>query len=82
MLVLYISQCPKFTAQKINHVIKQIFTAIAVSAFIFSCNNNGSKNVSEKESKVQEDAKAERNDNLVYLDTAENINNILCQDWV
>jgi hypothetical protein len=80
--ILCVLQCAKFTAQKINHVIKQIFTAIAVSAFIFSCNNNGSKGVSEKEGRVQEDGNAERNDNLVYLDTAENINNILCQDWV
>jgi hypothetical protein len=80
--ILCVLQCAKFTAQKINQVIKQIFTATAVSAIIFSCNNGEPKHVSEKEGRVQDDIKSERNADLVYLDKEENINNILCQEWV
>lgn len=63
-------------------MIKRIFTAIIISAFIFSCNEAGDKTGSKKEERVIENVKQERNNNLVYLDTAENIYNILCQDWV
>ena len=63
-------------------MIKRIFTAIIISAFIFSCNEAGDKIGSKKEERVIENVKQERNNNLVYLDTAENIYNILCQDWV
>ncbi len=61
---------------------KRIFTAIVISAFIFSCNNAGDKTGSKKEDQVIENVKQEKNKNLIYLDTAENIYNILCQDWV
>jgi len=63
-------------------VIRKIFAAIAVSAVIFSCNEESAKNKTVKEDKISEDGKSERNAELVYLDTAENIYNILCQDWV
>lgn len=63
-------------------MIKRIFTAIIISAFIFSCNEAGDKTGSKKEERVIESIKSEKNSNLVYLDTAENIYNILCQDWV
>jgi hypothetical protein len=63
-------------------VIKRIFTAIIFSATIFSCNDENSKNVKGKDGQVEKDDKSERNADLVYLDTAENISNILCQDWV
>jgi hypothetical protein len=80
--ILYVLQCAKFTAQKINKVIKRIFTAIIISGIIFSCNNESSKNDKVKKDGVEEDIKSERNTDLIYLDTAENIRNILCQDWV
>ena len=67
---------------KIKKVIKRIFTAIVISAFIFSCNNAGDKTGSKKEDQVIKNVKQEKNKNLIYLDTAENIYNILCQDWV
>ena len=67
---------------KIKKVIKRIFTAISISAFIFSCNNGTDKPGELKEDEVKEGIKEERNSNLIYLDTAENIYNILCQDWV
>ena len=67
---------------KINKVIRKIFAAIAVSAFIFSCSDAGDKSESIKEDIIIEDVKEERNKDLVYQDTAENIYNILCQDWV
>jgi hypothetical protein len=63
-------------------VIKRIFTAVAVSAFIFSCNNAGDKTGSKKEDRLIENVNQEKNKDLIYLDTAENIYNILCQDWV
>jgi hypothetical protein len=63
-------------------VIKRIFTAVTVSAFIFSCNNAGDKTGSKKENRLIENVNQEKNQDLIYLDTAENIYNILCQDWV
>jgi len=63
-------------------VIKKIFTAVTVSAFIFSCNNAGDKTNSKKENRVIVNENQEKNKDLIYLDTAENIYNILCQDWV
>ncbi len=63
-------------------MIRKIFTVIAVSVVIFSCNNESSKNKTVKEDKVSGDTKSEKKPELVYLDTAESISNILCQDWV
>ena len=63
-------------------VIKRIFTAVVVSALIFSCNNAGDKAGSKKEDRVIVNVNEEKNKDLIYLDTAENIYNILCQDWV
>ncbi|MBK6379774.1 MAG: hypothetical protein IPF72_08575 [Chitinophagaceae bacterium] len=63
-------------------MIKKIFTAVTVSAFIFSCNNAGDKTNSKKENRVIVNENQEKNKDLIYLDTAENIYNILCQDWV
>ena len=67
---------------KINKVIKRIFTVIVISAFIFSCTDATDKTVKKKEDRVIESEKQERSNKLIYLDTAENIYNILCQDWV
>ncbi len=63
-------------------MIKKIFTAFVVSALIFSCNDAGKKNGSKNEDLVIENENQEKNKDLIYLDTAENIYNILCQDWV
>ena len=62
-------------------MIKRIFTAILIPAFIFSCNDAGDK-TGKKEDRVTEPDNQQKNQDLVYLDTAENIYNILCQDWV
>ena len=64
------------------NVIKRIFTAIVISAFIFSCNDTGDKAGSKKDDRVIDNVKQERSNKIIYLDTAENIYNILCQDWV
>jgi len=63
-------------------VIRKIFTVIVISAVIYSCNSKNTKAIDTKEDQVIENVKSDRNADLVYLDTAENINNILCQDWV
>jgi hypothetical protein len=63
-------------------VIKRAFSVVVVSAFIFSCNNAGDKSGSMKDERITVSVKEEKNKDLIYLDTAENIYNILCQDWV
>ncbi|MBL7701980.1 MAG: hypothetical protein JNM14_06995 [Ferruginibacter sp.] len=63
-------------------MVKFFFAAAVISAFIFSCNDAGDKNNSAKDGALSKDIKQERNNELIYLDTAENIYNILCQDWV
>ena len=68
--------------KKKNQVIKRIFTVIIISAIIFSCNDENSKNQTTKEDRISEEVKSEKNTELIYLDTSENISNILCQDWV
>ena len=68
--------------KKNNKVMRKFFAAIVISVVIFSCNNKSPKDSDPKQDQVQDDVKSERNTNLVYLDTAESIYNILCQDWV
>ena len=63
-------------------MIKRIFTAIIISVVIFSCTDATDKTESKKSDKATESKKNENRDKLIYLDTAENIYNILCQDWV
>ena len=63
-------------------MIKRIITAIVIPAFIFSCNNAGDKTGSKNKDLIIENVNQENNKDLIYLDTAENIYNILCQDWV
>lgn len=75
-------QCPKFTAQKLNQVIRKLFTAIVISAVIFSCNNKSSGDDHPKGDTVIENVKTENGTGLVSLDTAKDIYNILCQEWV
>lgn len=63
-------------------MIKQILASIVTAAVITSCNNNNAKTGTEQDKQVVEKNEAAKKDNLVYLDTAQNIYNILCQDWV
>jgi hypothetical protein len=67
---------------KIKKVIKRIFTAFVISAIIISCNDATDKPGTKKEEKFTANEKDESWGKLIYLDTAENIYNILCQDWV
>lgn len=62
-------------------MIKQIFTAVAFSALLVSCNNESSEKKSEKEEQAGENKKSGNSD-VVNLDTAKDVNNMLCQDWV
>src|SRR6187401_219137 len=66
---------------KINTVIKSIFTAFVVSVIVSACGNRTGEPAVVTVPSIEE----KQNENwgkLVYLDTAENIYNILCQDWV
>lgn len=63
-------------------MIKRIFTAILISVVIFSCNNTADKTETKKEDRPVVSKKNENWGKLIYLDTAENIYNILCQAWV
>ena len=63
-------------------MIKKIFAFIFISVFIFSCNDAGDKSNPKKEGRVSESENKEKSNKLIYLDTAKNIYNILCQDWV
>lgn len=62
-------------------MIKQIFTAVAFSALLFSCNNESSEKKSEKEEQAGQETKSGNSD-VVNLDTAKDVHNMLCQDWV
>lgn len=75
-------QCPKFASQNFNIVTRKYFIAIVISAFIFSCNSKNNKDANSKEDLALENVKSGENGELVYLDTAESIHNILCQEWV
>ncbi|MFZ1370291.1 MAG: hypothetical protein WAR78_07905 [Ferruginibacter sp.] len=64
-------------------MIKCIFTAVILSVMIISCNSRATKSSeSGKTGGDYPESGKEKNINLVYLDTAENMYNILCQGWV
>ena len=68
---------------KIYQVIKNIFAAVIILVVVFSCNDSKRKSSDIKlEDVLMEDIKKEKHSSLIYLDTAENIYNILCQGWV
>lgn len=67
---------------KINKVIKTIFVTTVIAAVLFSCNEAGDKAAKNQDARAPEKNKTANNDQLVYLDTAENTYNMLCQDWV
>ena len=62
-------------------MIKRIFTATLILATIFSCNDDADKAGDKKETIFNKDEKKEFDNRLVYLDTAENMFNLLCQGW-
>ena len=63
-------------------MVKKILASIVILAFVFSCNNETEKSKEVTGEKVVETVKAGENPELVKLDTAEAISNILCQGWV
>ncbi|HQW93662.1 MAG: hypothetical protein IPH68_10620 [Chitinophagaceae bacterium] len=64
-------------------MIKCIFTAVIFLGMIISCNSGATKSSeSGKAGSDNPESGKEKNMNLVYLDTAENMYNILCQGWV
>jgi hypothetical protein len=63
-------------------VVKRIFVIVVFTALLMSCNDNGSGSKSKEAVFVTQDPNDKRSDKLLYLDTAENIYNALCQGWV
>ena len=61
---------------------KTIFSVITISVFIFSCTDGANKTDQKTEQHSSAKTATGQNAGLVYLDTAENIYNILCQSWV
>lgn len=55
---------------------------IVFAVLLCSCNNSGSGPKSKEAVFVTQEPDEKRSDKLVYLDTAENIYNALCQGWV
>ena len=68
--------------KKNTKVIRITFTAIFISAVIISCKSKSTSEVDSKKDRVLENTISKNNPELIYLDTAENIYNILCQGWV
>ena len=58
---------------------KRIFILLGAAFLIFSCNDTTNPKIEKRESTKTITG---QNDQLVYLDTAENMYNILCQSWV
>jgi len=64
-------------------MIKCIFTVVMFSVMIISCNSGATKSPgTAKAERDSAESGKEKNKNLVYLDTAESMFNILCQEWV
>ena len=59
-------------------MIKRIFAAGVIGLIIFSCNDAADKSGNKK---TEEDSKVEHDSRVIYLDTAENMYNLLCQGW-
>lgn len=62
-------------------MIKRIFAVAIVSVVLFSCSNNADTPKTVKDEKVADEAIATSSE-IVSLDTAESITNILSQGWV
>lgn len=63
-------------------MIKRNFAALIISLTILSCNNASDKSVNANKDKTDGTEKAAHDARLVYLDTAKNMYNLLCQGWV
>ena len=67
-------------------MIKKIVVLAFLPALIFSCKPNAGKDKNKSGDKKEitgaDRPSSEQRDKLVYLDTAENMYNILCQGWV
>lgn len=61
---------------------KRLLVILTLSVGILSCNENKKGSTGIKEDLEISEKKQGSNTQLVYLDTAENIYNILCQGWV
>ena len=59
-------------------MIKRIFAAGVIGLIIFSCNDAADKSGNKK---TEEDSKVEHDSRVIYLDTAKDMFNILCQGW-
>jgi len=53
-----------------------------IAAVLFSCNDSGDKASKNQDGRESENNQTAKDDQLVYLDTAKNTYNLLCQDWV
>lgn len=63
-------------------MVRLFFGVIIFSMAVSSCSNNSNEPGTEKQDAVVQKKKLSNYGELVYLDTAENIRNILCQAWV
>ena len=59
-------------------MIKRIFAAVVIGLIIFSCNNAADKSNNKN---TGEDIKVEHDSRVIYLDTAKDMYNLLCQGW-
>lgn len=62
-------------------MIKRLLLAAVYSTLLFSCNDNKSGSGKKEAVFVTQDDNEKHSNKLVYLDTAENMYNALCQGW-
>lgn len=62
-------------------MLKRFFAATVIPLTIYSCNSAADRSTEKGTNPVHEAELGERSNLLVYLDTAENMYNLLCQDW-
>jgi len=62
-------------------VNKRIFVAGVILLTVYSCNNAAEKSSDKKDIIFNKDGKKEYDNRLVYLDTTEDMFNVLCQGW-
>ncbi|MBS1752781.1 MAG: hypothetical protein JST34_01920 [Bacteroidetes bacterium] len=59
-----------------------IFTVGMMALIVAACNDGNSKQVDDRKDETIQKKEQHINSDIVYLDTAKSIQNILCQDWV
>lgn len=67
---------------KLNILKLKFIALFAIAVFVQSCNNGSTVQDAEKEDGESALLPANPNSDLIYLDTAQNMFNILCQGWV